>query len=128
MKLFHPTETPAPRVILSQNPGTSIAVGNLVTFTCTALVVNYLAVPPIIEWQTPDGKLEGDTLVPRPTGNGVYLVYTNMLSYLSAQPHLGGEYRCNVTINVNASNVPVVSTVQAITLRIIRKFILQHVM
>ncbi len=106
--------------MLSASPEAATIVGNSVSLTCNTLVVNHLVVPPTIEWLTPSGDQQDNTSVPKTTGSGVYQVYLSRLTFASVQPSLGGEYSCNVTINIPELDVHTIST---IILTVMRKFL-----
>ena len=100
LSLFSTLVLPRPEVVIT--PDGSTTAGDVYTLTCSARVVENLAVEPDIQWLYTNGTTVGGGNITvgavRMTGN----MFTRNLTFNPLHTSHGGKYICNTSINVSA--------------------------
>ena len=109
---------------VSPASGVLVGIGEPVSLTCTASVVDHLVVSPIIEWLHPDGAIITHTQ----EANTSSTIHTSTLHFDSVQASDRGEYFCNVSIIIPIPSVtiPTVSSVNSTNITIGSKYTLSQ--
>ena len=108
LSLFSTLALPQPEVIII--PDGSTTAGDVYTLSCSATVVENLAVEPDIQWLYTNGTTVGGTDITvgavRMTGN----VFTQNLTFSPLHTSHGGRYICRASVNISAISLPVISS------------------
>lgn len=97
--LFSTLELPQPEVVITPNGSTT--AGDAYTLTCSATVVENLAVEPDIQWLY-NGTTVGGTNITMGAVRVMGNVFTRNLTFNPLRTSHGGKYICNTSINVSA--------------------------